>query len=423
MRNCAARLGGLWLFPAILVCSSFPSFRACAQGFSTGGNATRGIPTTQELGTGVFAAAPFKIALDLRGGYDDNVTSFNVEKLGSGYTTGSIILDYDFGSPRTRFTLEGSAGATYFWDRVQNVGANNNDYDITSYLRVSLLHKASTRLTLTIAAYLSYQTEPDFTLTQGLNRRVSNFFITSDKFGVSYSWTPRFSTRTSYNLNALIYDDSAVGQFEDRFENTFGNEFRFLLLPSTTLVTEYRIQISSYVHESIRDSVSQYFLAGVEHEFNPRFRGNFRAGVQFRDYENGNNRTSPYFEGSLTYAFGKQTSIVWTSRYSIEDADIASQQGRETFRTGLHGNYDFTPRIRGSLSANYSHDDYQSFNSPGAVQTGFTEDLFDMGLSLRYSVTRYLGVEAGYNYTDLSSDQPLREYSRNRYWAGLNFTF
>jgi hypothetical protein len=274
-----------------------------------------------------------------------------------------------------------------------------------------------------MAVYLAYQTEPDFTLTQGVNRRVGNYFITSDRFGVSYSWTPRFSTRTSYNLNALHYDDSAIGQFDDRFENTFGNEFRFLLLPPTTLVTEYRIQISSYVHESIRDSVSQYFLGGAEHEFNPRFRGSFRAGVQFRDNEQGNNRTSPYFEGSLSYVFGKQTSIVWTNRYSIEDADVATQQGRETFRTGLQGNYDFTPRIRGSLSANYNHDDNQSFNSPGAVQTGFTEDLFDMGLSLRYSVTRYFGVQVGYNYTDLSSDQLLREYSRNRYWAGLNVTF
>jgi hypothetical protein len=423
MRNCAARLGGLWLFPAILVCSSFPSFRACAQGFSTGGNATRGIPTTQELGTGVFAAVPFKIALDLRGGYDDNVTTFNVEKQGSGYTTGSIKLDYDFGSPRTRFTLEGSAGATYFWDRVQNVGVDNNDYDITTSLRVSLLHKASPRLTLTIAAYLSYQTEPDFTLTQGLNRRVGNFFITSDRFGVSYHWTPRFSTSTSYSLNALIYDDSAVGQFEDRFENTFGNEFRYLILPTTSLIAGYRFQVSSYVHESRRDSISQYFLGGVEHEFNPRLRGSVHAGAQFRDYEEGNSRTSPYFEGSLTYAFGKQTSIGWVSRYSIEDGDVATRQGRETFRTGLHGNYDFTPRIRGSIGANYQHHDYQSFNAPGAVQSGSAENLFDLELSLHYSVTRYFGLQAGYNYTEVSSDIPLREYSRNRYWAGVHVTF
>jgi hypothetical protein len=417
MRIYAARLGPFLLFSAILVCFAFLPLRVCGQG----GSGSK-IPTEQ-MGTGLFAPVPFKLTLDVRGGYDDNVTTFQPDKQGTGYTSGSIKADYEFGSPRTRFSLETIVGATYFWDHVGNVGGDNNDYDITTNLRISLLHKASARLTLTMAVYLAYQTEPDFTLTQGVNHRVGNYFITSDRFGASYSWTPRFSTRTSYNLNALHYDDSAVGQFSDRFENTFGNEFRFLLLPPTTLVAEYRIQISSYVHESIRDSVSQYFLAGVDHEFNPRFRGTFRAGVQFRDYEEGNSRTSPYFEGSLSYAFGKQTSIIWTSRYSIEDADVATQQGRETYRTGLHGAYDFTPRIRGLLGINYNHDDYQSFNSSGAVNTGFTEDLFDIGLSFRYSVTRYFGVEVGYNYTDLSSDQLFREYSRNRYWAGLNVTF
>jgi hypothetical protein len=422
MRIYAARLGPFLLSSAILVCFAFLSPRVYGEDLSTSTGGSKPIPTEQ-LGTGLFAPVPFKITLDVRGGYDDNVTTFQADKQGTGYTSGSVKLDYDFGSPRTRFTLEAIAGATYFWDKVQNVGVGNEDYDISTTLRVSLVHKASARLTLNIAAYLAYQTEPDFTQTQGLNRRVGNYLTTSDRLGASYFWTPRFSTSTTYNLNALNYDDNAVGQFEDRFENTFGNEFRFLIVPTTTLVGEYRIQISSYVHQSIRDSISQFFLGGVDHDFNPRFRGSFRAGVQFRDYEEGDSRTSPYFEGSLIYVFGKQTSIEWTNRYSIEDADVASHRGRETYRTGLRGNYDFTQRIRGSLSANYSHDDYQSFNSPGAVQPGFIEDTFDMGLSLRYSVTRYFGVEAGYNYTDVSSDIVLREYSRNRYWAGLNVTF
>ena len=422
MRIFAARLGPFLLFAVTLVCFAFLSPRGYGQGSSTDTGGSKPIPTEQ-LGAGIFSPIPFKITLDVRGGYDDNVTTFQTDKQGTGYTSGSVKLDYDFGSPRTRFTLDAEFGATYFWDQIQSVGAANRDYDINNYVRLLLQHKASPRLTLNMAVYLAYQTEPDFTLTQGLNRRAGNYFTTSDRFGASYSWTPRFSTATSYNLNAVHYDDSTVGQFEDRFENTFGNEFRFLLLPPTTLVAEYRIQISSYLHESIRDSVSQYFLGGVDHEFNPRFRGSFRAGAQFRDYEQGNNRTSPYFEGSLIYVFGKQTSVEWTTRYSIEDADVVSHQGRETFRTGLRGNYDFTARIRGSLSVNYTHDDYQSFNSLSAAAPGFTEDLFDMGLALRYSVTRYFGVEAGYNYTDVSSDEPFREYSRNRYWAGVNVTF
>lgn len=287
-------------------------------------------------------------------------------------------------------------------------------------MRFSLAHKATARLTLTLLGYLSYQTEPDFTLDQGINRRTGNFFVTNDKFTATYLWTPRFSTATSYSLSALNYEDNAIGQFENRFENSFGNQFRYLILPSTSAVVEYRFQVTSYVDNPSRDSTTQFILAGLEHTFDPRLSGSLRAGAQFRDFDQGGSRSSPYFEGSLHYTLGKQTNVLWTNRYGIEEPEDAGSQSRETFRTGLTASHSFTPRIRGSLTGNYQHSTYQS----NAAGPGIgTEDIFDLGLSLRYSITRYLGVQAGYNYTDVSSDIVFREYSRNRYWAGLNVTF
>jgi len=42
---------------------------------------------------------------------------------------------------------------------------------------------------------------------------------------------------------------------------------------------------------------------------------------------------------------------------------------------------------------------------------------------LRYAITRYLGVEVGYNHTQILSDVSLREYSRNRFYGGADFSF
>jgi hypothetical protein len=179
----------------------------------------------------------------------------------------------------------------------------------------------------------------------------------------------------------------------------------------------------SYIQQSGRDSISQFALGGLDHHFNPRLSGSVRAGGQFRSDDQGGSRTSPFFEGSLNYVLGKQTSVSLSSRYSLEETDIAVSQSRETFRMGLTAKYDFTPRISGSLSAYYHHDDYQNFNFGGTVTPGFTEDSFNTAISLRYAVTRYFGVEAGYNYTDVASDIPFRQYSRNSYWGGLNVSF
>jgi hypothetical protein len=44
-------------------------------------------------------------------------------------------------------------------------------------------------------------------------------------------------------------------------------------------------------------------------------------------------------------------------------------------------------------------------------------------LSARYSISRNFAVEAGYNFTVFESELPLRSYTRNRVWGGLNFSF
>jgi hypothetical protein len=89
----------------------------------------------------------------------------------------------------------------------------------------------------------------------------------------------------------------------------------------------------------------------------------------------------------------------------------------------LRAKHDFTPRISGNAGVYYEHDDYDSVNTLTVVSPSFTEEAFDAAVSLRFAVTRYLGIEAGYNHTEVTSDIFLREYSRNRYWGGLNVIF
>src|SRR5262249_13889279 len=146
---------------------------------------------------------------------------------------------------------------------------------------------------------------------------------------------PRFSTATNYTIDALNYDNDTRGHAEDRVENTFGNEFRFLLVPTTTLVAEYRFELVSYLHLSGHDSTTHYLLAGLDHEFTPRLLGSLRAGAQFREYDQLPNRNEPYVEATVTYASGKRSKVTWTTRYGLEEPDFAEVKSRTTFRTGL----------------------------------------------------------------------------------------
>lgn len=371
----------------------------------------------ENTGLGNYSAPPFLVSISVRSGYDDNVNTSSIIPDESWFTNVGASLSYTFGDPRTRFDLAAGGGVTYYFDRI-----GNDDYDTNFYLGFSLTHKASARLTLSATTYASYQQQPDFSLFLGLNRRSGAYFYSRDKFTATYLWTPRFSTATSYTLGVIRYDDSAIAAFTDRFENTVGNEFRFLLYPTTTVVGEYRFQIVTF-DDIARDSMSHFFLAGFDQRFNPRLDSSFRGGIELRSYEDSGDSRSPYFEGAVNYALSKDSTVAWTTRYAIEESDVLLNRSRSTFRTGLRAKYSFTQRISGTLGAYFRHDAYDAINTPMAVSAAFEEDSIDLAIGLRYALNRYFALEAGYNHTEVLSDSVFRDYSRNRVFAGLNLAF
>lgn len=370
-----------------------------------------------DLGTGSFARSPFRVSVSVREGYDDNVYTTNQNRVDSFFTNGNVVIGYKFGDARTRLDLEVSGGATYYYDR-----PFGQQYDVNSGLTLTISHQATPRLGLAAAAFLAYQSEPDFNTGFGVNRRSGNYFYTNDKFSTSYQWTPRFSTVSSYTLGVIQYEDSSIGAYEDRFEHTFGNEFRYLVLPTTTLVGEYRFELIDF-DTAPRDSLTHFVLAGLDHSFSPHFNVSLRGGAQFREFDNFDERTSPYGEATLNYSLGPRTSISWMNRYGLDEPDVPLAPSRTTFRTGLSGGFALTPRITSSLTLFYQHDENDGIITPVAFVPSFDEDSLDIGVGLRYEISRHFAAIAGYNHTEILSEIELREYSRNRYYLGLNATF
>ena len=368
-------------------------------------------------GGGVFSPTPVKIYANLSGGYDDNVNTNIGPKQGSAFTSGNVVLDYTFGNPRLQLILNAGAGGVYYLD---NVTGQNYDIDLKGALGIN--YKASPRLTLGSTLLLDYLTEPSFDNPGGRNSRNGNYFYTNDNFFVAYEWSNRFSTKTSYALEAYEYDNNAVATFSNRTSHTFGNEFRLQLVPTTLLVAEGRYDIVTYQDSSL-NSTTYFALGGIDHTFNPRFTGSLRGGAQFRSYDADGDRTGPYFEGTLSYAVGRRTSVSWNSRYGLEEPELPGAQSRTTFRTGLHTKFDFTSHISSSLDAYYVHDEYHSLTTATAPVAPFSEDSFDIGVAVRYAITPLIAVQASYHYTDITSAVAFREYSRNRISGGLSFTF
>jgi hypothetical protein len=324
--------------------------------------------------------------------------------------------------------LDTSAGITYYYQHI-----SNQNYDINLSGHFVLQYKATPRLTLGSDVLVAYLTEPSFNYAVGLNTRAGNYFYTLDRFSASYLWAPRFSTLTHYTLTVINYDDNSVGNLQDRVENHFGNEFRFLLTPITALIGEYRLELVSYTQaQNPLDSTTHFVLGGFDHTFNPYLTVSVRAGAQFRSYSDGGTRNSPYVEANLNYAVGRRTTISWTNRYGLEEPNVSTASNPTVFRTGLEGKFNLTPRIITTLGLYYVHSDYPAAVTPlffgdfiiGEVITPpFTQDEFDGTIGLRYAITPLIGAQLGYHYTEVTSDMGGQHYNRNRVFGGFNVTF
>ncbi len=372
---------------------------------------------TPDLGTGNFTRSPFRVSVSVREGYDDNVYTTSRNKIDSFYSGGNVTFNYKVGNERTQISLEAFGGLTYYYNR-----PFGRQLDDSLGFSLTASHQATPRLGLAANVYLTYQTEPDFATGFGVNRRSGNYFYTADKFSLSYRWTPRFSTVTSYTLGVVSYDDSAVAAYEDRFEHTFGNEFRYLILPTTSVIGEYRYQIVDY-ETAGRDSTTHFILAGVDQRFNPRFSASARGGAQLREIDGFSERTSPYGEATLNYALGERTSLSWSNRYGLDQPDVAGLASRTTFRSVVGGQYAFSPRFGANFSGFYEHDENEENVAPFSFVPGFNEDIIDLGVGVRFEFNRFVAGLAGYNHTEVLSDISLREYDRNRYYIGLNASF
>jgi hypothetical protein len=358
---------------------------------------------------------PFLISFGVHGGYDSNPRTLP-DPVGSWFTSQELTLSYERSREATKLEILARGEA------VERFNANT---DANGLLDLSLDHQVSERLTLSAKVNAAYKAEPDFATDLSLTRRAGNYFSTSDLFSVAYQWARRFSTVSNFSFRLLRYEDAVVAATTDRQDYTLGEEFRYAASRHTVLVGNYRFLVVDYVTLP-QDSVTNFFLAGVEQTFNSRLQAQLRGGVSFRSIEGGQDQVNPDFEGSLTYALGEQSSIAWTGRYGVEAQSTGTTRqsaSEPTFRTGLQFHYAITPRVSSTLGFNYheNQNQPQNFITPGAALVA--ANAYDVLLNFRYQINRHLDCDIGYQRSGASSSDPLQEYSRNRYSIGVNFTF
>jgi hypothetical protein len=373
--------------------------------------------TFERVGVGWLPGIPIQITAGGDAGYDDNVT-LQPSGEGSIFTRENVVLTYTRPGERTQFFVVGVGRFSQYFDVS---GLNETAGNVT----LELTHNFSTRLSFYASVYGTYQNQPNFQSNVGPENVVSPFFDTVDIFALTYHWSSRLSLVTSYTFERVQYFSSSNGNSQNgvqntsaqnRIQNTFSEEFKFSLTSRTVLVGEYRFEAIDY-DTAPTNSTTNSVLAGINHNLTEHLTVHVRGGESFRSLENEGNMASPYFEGTLGYVSSNH-SLNWTTSYGYESPTATGATTTKTWRTGLNLTYDLTSRLSSTTGVYYHRDE----NTGGTGSTG-TQDSFDLNLGLRYTINKRFTLHADYNHTTLGSLGTTPGYSRNRYSAGLSYTY
>jgi hypothetical protein len=377
--------------------------------------------TSGTAGAAGGATVPLDITAGVDIGYDDHVLGSNTTTASSGqssfFARENIVVSYDRRKERTELGLIAVGRFSQFFD----VGTDDKDVNVT----LSLAHNFSTRLSFRADVYAAYQTEPNFQSNVGPENVRAPHFDTKDIFSVTYHWLPRVSTVTSYTFERIKYEQSttattttAVGIAQDRFQNTLAESLQFSLTSRTSLTGEYRFEVIDY-DTAPRDATIHFALAGLGHHLTEHLTINVLGGPSFRFFKDDGSTINPYAQVKLGYQ-GSNHSLTWVTTYGVEQPSQTLAAGATTFRTGLNATYRLTSRINSRAAVYYNHSDNQGTSGTGSAGS---QDALQFTLGLTYTIKKHFALHVDYEHSSQSSAGTQGGYSRNRYSAGLSYTY
>lgn len=375
---------------------------------------TDGTDNGQSVITGGIPTPRFRATVQVSEGYNDNVyTTADSQKTSSGFTNAVANVFADLGNDRTVFTLGMGGGLTYYYDRP------GDKADKLANVTLNIVYKATDQLTLSFNSYNTYQVQPQFDLMVEQNRVNGQYYYTSQAFSAAYQWTRRFSTVTGYQVTGIFYEEAAVKQTNDYVQQTFSEQLQYLVLPTTTAVAEYRFGLVNYMYDPALNVTTNYFLAGLNHSFSPKFTMSLRAGGEIQNQNSGGVSSSPYAEFTTSYQYQRYSNLQAYANYGFQYSNLALAQSDKALRLGITINQAITPKLIASLGFFYEHDDY----STTSTVPGYTEDTLNVNVGLNYAVTPRLSLQASYQHTSLLSNNAGLQYDQNIVSAGATYSF
>lgn len=178
---------------------------------------------------------------------------------------------------------------------------------------------------------------------------------------------------------------------------------------------------------NIRNNDSHYVYVGADELFTSDLNASIRAGAEYVDYYRYHtSRLSPYVDAGITYKYLPDDTGRLGVKHVHNATDVVDSEGgppvldEQTTAVYLSESHTFSKKFTITLTGQVQD---STFVGGGTGYDAKSEDFFVAQLNFAYHFTPWLLAETGYNYSRLTSELALREYTRNFGYLGLSATW
>ncbi len=316
---------------------------------------------------------------------------------------------------QTFFSASFQPRLDYFDDRPGTKTLYSQDID------ARLAHSFSKTSVLNLDDQYSYDQDPE-ALLSGVPVN-TNQTLESNQFDGKYTFSPAERLEVALKTRIMYYDyiDAVIGDELNRFENLYGVESDYTLLPELKLAGEYRHEDVDYRNDPAdNDKHSDFLMAGFDYKLGPQLTASVRVGGEYTRRDSLSSETTPYVEVAAKYDYAKDSFISAGYTYDLEETSdplLFSDERTNTMFVNIE--HAFTALIVGSASLEYVP--ATLIGRPG--QMNIQEDTTHAGLALTYLPTKNWTVSAFYDYDFVDSGLSYRGMNRSQLGVRAVVTF
>jgi hypothetical protein len=284
-----------------------------------------------------------------------------------------------------------------------------------------IAHKFSPTSNVDVTDSYSYNQNPEV-LLNGVPVN-SDQTLQSNEFDGRFTFAPTEKLGMVLKARSVYFDytNPALGDQLNRFENLYGLEGDYSLLPTLKAAGEYRHEDIDYVTDpSMNNKHSDFLMAGFDYNAGPKLTASVRAGAEYRHREGLSDETSPYAELTLKYDYAKGSFVSAGYTYSFEETSNPQLFSDERVnRMFVNVQHAVSALIVASASI-----DYEPATLDGRPPQGnIREDSTHAGAALSYLPTKNWTISGSYDYDFVDSGISNRGLNRSRYGVSATVVF